>query len=59
MLNTPLGRAYECHESAVRARAVALGAPVITTVAAAVATVSAMGAPRRGPLEVPAPQERP
>jgi carbamoyl-phosphate synthase large subunit len=57
VLNTPLGRASEYDEKAIRERAVALGVPVITTVAGAVAAVSGMEALRRGPLSVTALQE--
>ena len=57
VLNTPLGRASEFDEKAIRQRAVQLGVPVITTVAGALAAVSGMEALRRGPLEVSAMQE--
>ncbi len=57
VLNTPLGRASEFDEKAIRERAVELGVPVITTVAGALAAVSGMEALRRGPLEVTALQE--
>ena len=57
VLNTPLGRASEYDEKAIRERAVALGVPVITTVAGALAAVSGMEALRRGPLDVAALQE--
>ncbi len=57
VLNTPLGRASEFDEKAIRERAVQLGVPVITTVAGALAAVSGMEALRRGPLEVSALQE--
>ena len=57
VLNTPLGRASEYDEKAIRERAVAMGVPVITTVAGALAAVSGMEALRRGPLEVSALQE--
>jgi carbamoyl-phosphate synthase large subunit len=57
VLNTPLGRASEYDEKAIRERAVQLGVPVITTVAGALAAVSGMEALRRGPLEVSALQE--
>ena len=42
---------------ALRERAVALGVPVITTVAGALAAVSGIEALRRGPLDVTALQE--
>ncbi len=58
VLNTPLGRASEFDEKAIRERAVQLGVPVITTVAGALVAVSGMQALRRGPLEVSALQER-
>jgi carbamoyl-phosphate synthase large subunit len=57
VLNTPLGRASEYDEKAIRERAIALGVPVITTVAGALAAVSGMEALHRGPLEVSALQE--
>ncbi len=57
VLNTPLGRASEYDEKAIRERAVALGIPVITTVAGAIAAVSGMEALTRGPLGVTALQE--
>jgi carbamoyl-phosphate synthase large subunit len=57
VLNTPLGRASEYDERAIRERAVALGVPVITTMAGALAAVSGMEALRRGPLGVSALQE--
>jgi carbamoyl-phosphate synthase large subunit len=57
VLNTPLGRASEHDEKAIRERAIALGVPVITTVAGALAAVSGMEALARGPLEVSALQE--
>jgi carbamoyl-phosphate synthase large subunit len=57
VLNTPLGRASEYDEKAIRERAVQLGVPVITTVAGALAAVSGMEALRRGRLEVSALQE--
>uniref|UniRef100_A0A832I2W6 Carbamoyl phosphate synthase large chain n=1 Tax=Eiseniibacteriota bacterium TaxID=2212470 RepID=A0A832I2W6_UNCEI len=58
VVNTPLGRASEYDEKAIRERAVALGVPVITTVAGALAAVSGMEALSRGALEVTALQER-
>src|SRR5438477_9104488 len=57
VLNTPLGRASEYDEKAIRERAVALGVPVITTVAGSLAAVSGMEALRRGRLEVSALQD--
>jgi carbamoyl-phosphate synthase large subunit len=57
VLNTPLGRASEYDEKAIRERALQLGIPVITTVAGALAAVSGMEALRRGPLDVGALQE--
>src|SRR5205085_2033117 len=52
VINTPLGRASEYDEKAIRESAVAQGVPVITTVAGALAAVSGMEALTRGPLEV-------
>jgi carbamoyl-phosphate synthase large subunit len=57
VINTPLGRLTEFDEKAIRERAVALGIPVITTVAGAVAAVSGMEALTRGPLQVSSLQE--
>jgi carbamoyl-phosphate synthase large subunit len=57
VVNTPLGRESEFDEKAIRGRAVALGVPVITTVAGALAAVSGMEALARGPLDVSALQE--
>ncbi|HYM82476.1 MAG TPA: carbamoyl-phosphate synthase large subunit [Candidatus Limnocylindria bacterium] len=57
VLNTPLGRTSKFDERAIRERAIALGVPVITTVAGALAAVSGIEALRRGPLEVSALQE--
>jgi carbamoyl-phosphate synthase large subunit len=57
VVNTPLGHASEYDEKAIRERAVALGVPVITTVAGALAAVSGMEALSRGRLEVSALQE--
>jgi carbamoyl-phosphate synthase large subunit len=57
VVNTPLGRSSEFDERAIRERAVALGVPVITTVAGALAAVSGMEAQARGPLDVAALQE--
>jgi carbamoyl-phosphate synthase large subunit len=57
VLNTPLGRASKFDEKAIRERAIALGVPVITTVAGALAAVSGLEALRRGPLDVSALQE--
>ena len=57
VINTPLGRGSEFDERAIRQRAVALGVPVITTVAGALAAVSGMEAQARGPLDVSSLQE--
>jgi len=57
VINTPLGRASNYDEKAIRASAIAFGVPVITTVAGALAAVSGMEALRRGPLDVSALQE--
>ncbi len=59
VINTPLGRASEYDEKAIRERAVSLGVPVVTTVAGAIATVSGLEAVRRGALGVAALQETP
>jgi carbamoyl-phosphate synthase large subunit len=57
VINTPLGRASGYDDKAIRASAVALGVPVITTMAGAMAAVSGIEALRRGPLDVTALQE--
>jgi carbamoyl-phosphate synthase large subunit len=57
VINTPLGRASEYDEKAIRERAIALGVPVVTTMAGAIATVSGLEAMRRGALGVSALQE--
>ena len=57
VINTPLGRRSEYDEKAIRERAIAVGIPVITTVAGALATVSGLEALARGPLEVTTLQE--
>ncbi len=57
VINTPSGRGAEFDERAIRERAVALGVPVITTVAGALAAVSGMEAQARGPLDVLSLQE--
>jgi carbamoyl-phosphate synthase large subunit len=57
IINTPLGRGSEFDERAIRERAVALGVPVITTVAGALAAVSGIEALARGPLDVASLQE--
>ncbi len=57
VLNTPLGKASEYDEKAIRERAVAFGVPVITTVAGALAAVSGLEALHGGPLGVTALQE--
>ncbi len=57
VINTPLGRHSEYDERAIRERALALGVPVITTVAGALAAVSGIEALARGPLDVTALQE--
>ncbi len=57
VINTPLGRVSEYDERAIREKAVALGVPVITTVAGALTAVSGLEAMRRGPLDVTALQE--
>jgi carbamoyl-phosphate synthase large subunit len=57
VINTPLGRASNYDEKAIRASAIAFGVPVITTVAGALAAVSGIEALRSGPLDVSALQE--
>jgi carbamoyl-phosphate synthase large subunit len=57
VINTPLGRRSEYDDRAIRERAIALGVPVITTVAGALAAVSGMEALARGPLDVSTLQE--
>jgi carbamoyl-phosphate synthase large subunit len=57
VINTPLGRRSEYDEKAIRERAIALGVPVITTVAGALAAVSGLEALARGPLGVTTLQE--
>ncbi len=59
VINTPLGRASGYDDKAIRASAVQLGVPVITTMAGAMAAVSGIEALRRGPLDVAALQEIP
>ena len=57
VINTPLGRASEYDEQAIRERAVAMSVPVVTTLAGAQVTVAGLEALRRGPLEVTSLQE--
>ncbi len=57
VLNTPLGRASEFDEKAIRERALAYGVPVITTVAGALAAVSGLEALHGGQLSVTPLQE--
>ncbi len=57
VINTPLGRASEYDEQAIRERAVAMGVPVVTTLAGAQVTVAGLEAVRRGPLDVTSLQE--
>jgi carbamoyl-phosphate synthase large subunit len=57
VINTPLGHASEFDEKAIRERAIALGVPVITTMAGALAAVSGLEALKRGKLDVSALQE--
>jgi len=57
VINTPLGRASEYDEQAIRERAVAMGVPVVTTLAGAQVTVAGLEAMRRGPLDVTSLQE--
>jgi carbamoyl-phosphate synthase large subunit len=57
VINTPLGRASEYDEQAIRERAVAMGVPVVTTLAGAQVTVAGLEALTRGPLEAVSLQE--
>lgn len=57
VINTPLGSRSEYDDRAIRERAIALGVPVITTVAGALAAVSGLEALARGPLDVTTLQE--
>jgi len=57
VINTPLGRASEYDEKAIRERAVAMGVPVVTTLAGAQVTVAGLEAMRRGPLDATSLQE--
>ena len=57
VINTPLGRASEYDEQAIRERAVAMGVPVVTTLAGAQVMVAGLEAVRGGPLEVTSLQE--
>jgi carbamoyl-phosphate synthase large subunit len=57
VLNTSQGRSSESDGRAIRARAVALGVPVITTLAGAIVAVSGLEALHRGPLDVSTLQE--
>jgi carbamoyl-phosphate synthase large subunit len=57
VINTPLGRASNYDEKAIRASAVSLGVPVITTVAGAMAAVMGMEALKERRLDVAALQE--
>ncbi len=57
VINTPLGRVSEYDEKAIRERAVAMGVPVVTTLAGAQVTVAGLEAMRRGPLDVTSLQE--
>jgi carbamoyl-phosphate synthase large subunit len=56
VINTPLGRASDYDEKAIRASAVSLGVPVITTVAGAMAAVMGMEALKERRLDVAALQ---
>jgi carbamoyl-phosphate synthase large subunit len=57
VINTPLGRASEFDEQAIRERAVAMGVTVVTTLAGAQVMVAGLEAVRRGPLDVTSLQE--
>ncbi len=58
ILNTPSGKGARTDEGKIRASAVQLGVPCITTLAAAEAAVRAMQATRAAPLEVESLQRR-
>ncbi|HEY6194702.1 MAG TPA: carbamoyl-phosphate synthase large subunit [Candidatus Eisenbacteria bacterium] len=57
VINTPLGRASEFDEQAIRERSVAMGVTVVTTLAGAQVMVAGLEAVRRGPLDVTSLQE--
>jgi carbamoyl-phosphate synthase large subunit len=58
IMNTPSGRGARTDEGRIRAAAVQHGVPCITTLAAAVAAITAMEALRHGELSVQSLQER-
>jgi carbamoyl-phosphate synthase large subunit len=57
VINTPLGRASEYDEKAIRQKAIQMGVPVVTTVAGALAFVAGLEALKKGSLDVSALQE--
>jgi carbamoyl-phosphate synthase large subunit len=57
VINTPLGRASQYDERAIRAAALRHGVATITTIAGALAAVSGIEAMSKGPLDVRALQE--
>lgn len=58
IMNTPSGKGARTDEGRIRAAAVQYGVPCITTIAAAVAAITAMEALREGELGVQSLQER-
>jgi carbamoyl-phosphate synthase large subunit len=58
IMNTPNGKGARTDEGRIRAAAVQYGVPCITTIAAAVAAITAMEALREGELGVQSLQER-
>jgi carbamoyl-phosphate synthase large subunit len=57
-MNTPSGKGARTDEGRIRAAAVQYGVPCITTIAAAIAAITAMEALRHGDLTVQSLQER-
>jgi carbamoyl-phosphate synthase large subunit len=57
VINTPLGRASQYDDRAIRAAALRHGVATVTTIAGALAAVSGIEALSRGPLDVSALQE--
>jgi carbamoyl-phosphate synthase large subunit len=57
VINTPLGRASQYDERAIRAAALRHGVATVTTIAGALAAVSGIDAMAKGPLDVSALQE--
>lgn len=58
IMNTPSGKGARTDEGRIRAAAVQYGVPCITTIAAAIAAITAMEALREGDLTVQSLQER-